>query len=303
MSRLKFLLGLAATLLIVMLATVSVIDLWRIYMVAPWTRDARVLVQVIDVAPEVPGTVVAVRVTDNQFVHKGDMLFEIDPTRYRLALAQAQAQYDAAAQDLRLRQSDMRRRQGLAGVVSSEDQERFANAASVARSTLEGAGAALDVARLNLRRTVLYAPANGYVTHLRLRPGAYANAGQPGVAVIDSDSFWITGYFEETKMAGIRPGVAARIKLMGYDTALSGHVESLGRGIGDSNDAVNSQGLPTVNPIFTWVRLAQRLPVRIAIDHVPPGVTLAAGMTASVSLGDETRAPRGRLLGWLEDYL
>ncbi len=303
MSRLKFLLGLAATLLIVALAVLAVIDLWRIYMVAPWTRDGRVLVQVIDVAPEVPGTVVAVRAIDNQFVHKGDVLFEIDPTRYRLAQAQAQAQYDAAAQDLRLRQADARRRQGLAGVVSSEDQDRFANAAAVARSTLEGARAALDVAQLNLKRTVLYAPANGYVTHLRLRPGAYANAGQPGIAVIDSDSFWVAGYFEETKLAGIRPGAPARIKLMGYDTALSGHVESLGRGIGDSNDAANSQGLPNVNPIFTWVRLAQRLPVRIAIDHVPQGVTLAAGMTASVSVGDGKHAPRGRLLGWLEDYL
>lgn len=304
MSRLRFWLGFAATLAMAAIAVLLVADLWRIYMVAPWTRDARVLAQVVDVAPEVSGTVVQVPVGDNQFVHKGDVLFAIDPTRFRLAVAQARAQVEAAAQDLRLKEADMRRRQGLAGVVSSEEQQRYASAVAVSRAALDGAKAALDVAELNLQRTVLRAPANGYVTHLRLRVGAYATAGKPAVAVIDSDSFWIAGYFEETKLAGIRVGAPARIKLMGYDAPLAGHVQSLGRGIGDTNDAINGVGLPTVNPVFTWVRLAQRLPVRIAIDRVPQGVTLAAGMTASVSLGGGgRRTPHGRLLGWLEDYL
>lgn len=304
MSHLRFWFGLAATLIVVAIAIVLVADLWRIYMVAPWTRDARVLVQVVDVAPEVSGTVIQVPVKDNQFVHKGDVLFVIDPSRFRLAEAQAQAQVEAATQDLKLRLSDMRRRQGLTGVVSSEEQERYASAVAVARATLDGAQAALDVARLNLQRTTLYAPANGYVTHLRLRVGAYATAAKPEIAVIDSDSFWIAGYFEETKLAGLRIGAPARIKLMGYDAPLAGHIESLGRGIGDANDAINGVGLPTVNPIFTWVRLAQRLPVRIAIDRVPQGITLAAGMTASVSVGGgERRTPHGRLLRWMEDYL
>ena len=135
----------------------------------------------------------------------------------------------------------------------------------------------------------------------------YASAGRPEVAVIDGDSFWISGYFEETKLRQIHVGDRSRILLMGYDDLpLEGHVESFGRGISDANDAVNSRGLPTVNPIFTWVRLAQRLPVRIAIDRVPDGVILASGMTASVSIGsqaDLVRTPHGWLLSWLRDNL
>jgi multidrug resistance efflux pump len=221
-------------------------------------------------------------------------------------LPRPRPQVDTARQQQQLRQSDVKRRQGLVGIVSAEDQERFANTAAVAGSTLAGAMAALNIAKLNLERAVLTAPANGYVTHLRLRAGDYANVGQARIAIIDSDSFWVSGYFEETKIAGIHLGDPARIKLMGYDTPLTGHVESLGRGISDTNDSINGVGLPTVNPIFTWVRLAQRLPIRIAIDGVPDGVTLASGMTASVSVGAAAappHTPRGQLLSWLQDNL
>jgi multidrug resistance efflux pump len=303
MYYLKFFLRIAVTLAMVAVAAVLILALWRSYMLAPWTRDGRVLAQVVDIAPEVSGTVTEVRVEDNQFVHKGDVLFVIDPERFRLAIAEAQAQADAASEQQKLRQSDVKRRQGLTGIVSAEEQERFANTAVVAAATLEGAMAALDIAKLNLQRSTVTAPANGYVTHLRLRAGAYAAAGQPRIAIIDSDSFWINGYFEETKIAAIHVGDPARIKLMGAEAPLTGHVESLGRGIGDLDDATNAVGLPTVNPIFTWVRLAQRLPVRIAIDKVPAGVTLVSGMTASISVGGETKQPRGRLTGWLEDNL
>jgi multidrug resistance efflux pump len=306
MYYLRLFLRTAVTLIMVALAVVLVAALWRTYVLAPWTRDGRVLAQVVDVAPEVSGTVTEVPVQDNQFVHKGDVLFVIDPERFRLAIAQAQSQVDTAQQQQQLRNSDVRRRQGLTGIVSAEEQERIANTAAVAGSTLAGAQAALDVAKLNLERATLYAPANGYVTHLRLRVGSYVNTGQPRVAIIDADSFWISGYFEETKLAKIHTGDPARIKLMGYDAPLTGHVESFGRGISDVNDATNAVGLPTVNPIFTWVRLAQRLPIRIAIDSVPDGIVLASGMTASVSVGSETevdRTPRGRLLSWLKDNL
>ena len=306
MYYLRLLIRTAITLAMVALAVIAVTALWRTYMLAPWTRDGRVLAQVVDVAPEVSGTITEVRVTDNQFVHKGDTLFVIDPERFRLAIAQAQAQVDTARQQQQLHQSDVKRRQGLVGIVSAEDQERFANTAAVAGSTLAGAVAALNVAKLNLERSVLTAPANGYITHLRLRPGDYANAGQPRIAIIDADSFWVSGYFEETKIAAIHLNDPARIKLMGYPTPLTGHVESIGRGISDTNDAINSLGLPTVNPIFTWVRLAQRLPIRIAIDSVPDGVTLASGMTASISVGPAAappHTPRGQLLSWLQDNL
>ncbi len=305
MHYIKLFLRIAVTLLTVTVAVVLVSALWRTYMLAPWTRDGRVLVQVVDIAPEVSGTVIEIKVEDNQFVHKGDPLFVIDPVRFRLATAQAQAQVTAARQQQELHLSDVRRRSGLTGIVSAEEQERIASIASVAGATLAGAQAALDVAKLNQERATLFAPVNGYVTHLRLRRGDYVNAGQPRIALIDADSFWVSGYFEETKVKRIHVGDPARIKLMGYDAPLTGHVDSFGRGISDLNDASNAQGLPTVNPIFTWVRLAQRIPIRIAIDKVPEGTVLVAGMTASVSVGAdaEVTRPRGRLLGWLQDNL
>jgi multidrug resistance efflux pump len=306
MRYVRYLFRVAITLSMVAIAGVLLVALWRTYMLAPWTRDGRVMAQVVDVAPEVAGTVVKVAVSDNQVLHKGDLLFAIDPVRFQLAISEAQARVDAAQQELKLRTSDARRRQGLTGVVSAEEQEQFANTAAVARATLAGAQAALDVAKLNLTRSELNAPANGYVTHLRLRVGDYANVGQPRVAIVDSDSFWVTGYFEETKLRRIHVGDPARIRLMAYDTPILGHVESIGRGINDPNDQTNSRGLPTVSPIFTWVRLAQRVPVRIVIDQIPPGIELVAGLTASISLGTDAtpqQTPQGRLLTWLEDNL
>ncbi|HEX3574553.1 MAG TPA: HlyD family secretion protein [Rhodopila sp.] len=306
MRYVRYLFRVAITLSMVAIAGVLLVALWRTYMLAPWTRDGRVMAQVVDVAPEVAGTVVKVAVSDNQVLHKGDLLFAIDPVRFQLAISEAQARVDAAQQELKLRTSDARRRQGLTGVVSAEEQEQFANTAAVARATLAGAQAALDVAKLNLTRSELNAPANGYVTHLRLRVGDYANVGQPRVAIVDSDSFWVTGYFEETKLRRIHVGDPARIRLMAYDAPVLGHVESIGRGISDPNDQISSRGLPTVSPIFTWVRLAQRVPVRIVIDQIPPGIELVAGLTASISLGTDAtpqQTPQGRLLTWLEDNL
>jgi multidrug resistance efflux pump len=311
LAALTGLLRLAITLAMVGVAAVLTLALWRAYMLAPWTRDGRVEVQVIDVAPEVSGTVASVAVQDNQLVHKGDILFALDPVRFQLAIEQAQSHYDTAREQQRLRESDVKRRQGLTGIVSAEEQERVANTAAVAGATLSGARAALDLAKLNLQRSVLYSPVNGYVTHLRLQPGDYASAGQARMAVVDADSFWVSGYFEETKIAKVQVGDVARIKLMGFAAPLAGHVQSIGRGINDPNDTINSQGLPAVNPVFTWVRLAQRVPVRIAIDQVPNGVPLIAGLTASISVEPAAPAPnapaapvaRGRLLSWLEDNL
>ncbi len=123
---------------------------------------------------------------------------------------------------------------------------------------------------------------NGYVTNLLLRVGDYANTGSTNISIVDSDSFWITGYFEETKMGSFDVGDSAKVDLMGYRQPIDGHVESIARGIATSNAAVSTQGLPSVQAVYTWVRLAQRIPVRIKIDNVPPDITLAAGMTATV---------------------
>src|ERR1700761_5997157 len=225
------------TLAMVAIAIVLVLGLWQRYMLSPWTRDGRVRAEVVDIASEVSGTVTELPVHDNQLVHKGDVLFVLDPVRFKLAIAQAEANVESAKEDLALKQSDARRRQGLTGVVSAEEQERTRSTASVASAMLDAAQAALEVAKLNLQRSVLYSPVNGYVTNLRLRVGDYANAGQPRVAVIDSDSFWISGYFEETKLGKIKPGDPARIKLMGYRPILTGHIDTIARGINDRNSS------------------------------------------------------------------
>ena len=303
LSLLRAAIRIAITLAMVALAVWLGAALWRTYMVAPWTRDGRVRAYVVDVAPEVSGTVTELLVHDNQFVHRGDALFVIDPVRFRIAIAQAQAQLETAREDLRLRQSDARRRQGLSGIVSAEERERFASVADTAQAAVDSAQASVDLAQLNLTRATLYAPVNGYVTNLLLRSGDYVNAGQPRLAVLDADSFWIYGYFEETKLAGVHVGEPARMKLMGYDALLSGHVESITRGINDQNGNPDRLGLQDVSPVFTWVRLAQRIPVRIHIDQVPAGVTLAAGMTCSVSIGREADRNHVRLGSWLEDHL
>jgi multidrug resistance efflux pump len=290
----------------VAVAALLVTALWQRYMLAPWTRDGRVRAEVVDIAPEVSGTVVDVPVSENQLVHRGDVLFTLDPVRFKLAIAQAQAAVDGAKEQLQLSLSDAKRRQGLTGVVSAEEQERTRTSATVASAQLEAAQAALDVAKLNLERSVLRSPVNGYVTNLRLRVGDYANATQPKVAVIDADSFWISGYFEETKLSKIHVGDPARIKLMGFTPTLTGHVDTIARGINDRNSTPDSLGLQDVNPIFTWVRLAQRIPIRIHIDTVPDGVILAAGTTCTISVGGDAEpatGPVGRLKQWLDGVL
>ena len=294
------------TLAMVAVAALLVMALWQRYMLAPWTRDGRVRAEVVDIAPEVSGTVVDVPVSENQLVHRGDVLFTLDPVRFKLAIAQAQAAVDGAKEQLQLSLSDAKRRQGLTGVVSAEEQERTRTSATVASAQLEAAQAALDVAKLNLERSVLRSPVNGYVTNLRLRVGDYANATQPKVAVIDADSFWISGYFEETKLSKIHVGDPARIKLMGFTPTLTGHVDTIARGINDRNSTPDSLGLQDVNPIFTWVRLAQRIPIRIHIDTVPDGVILAAGTTCTISVGGDAEpatGPVGRLKQWLDGVL
>ena len=282
---------------------VLAIALWNAYMISPWTRDGRVRVNVVDVAPEVGGTVVQLLVHDNGFVHKGDALFAVDPSRYRLALAESAASLESAKQQLTLRQSDVRRREGLSGIVSAEEEEQFRSSSAVAQASVDSAQASRDTAALNLQRTVVYAPVNGYVTNLLLRVGDYVASGSPRIAIIDADSFWVYGYFEETKIARVHVGDPASIRLMGFRPLLNGRVESITRGINDQNGSPDRQGLQDVNPVFTWVRLAQRIPVRIRIDRIPPGVTLAAGMTASVAVGTPAMDAHGLLTTWLEDHL
>jgi RND family efflux transporter MFP subunit len=257
--------------------------LWRHYMYSPWTRDGRVKADVISVAPDVSGLVTEVPARENQLVRRGDVLLRIDQARYRLALAQAEAAVAARKADYEIKRSEAARRASLSGIViSSENRESAASSASAAAALYQEAQAARDTAALNLERTEVKAPADGYVTNLDIHPGDYASAGRPLLAVLDSHSFRVNGYFEETKLPRLRIGDTVRIRLMSGGPELSGHIDSLARGITDRDNPAGPRLLADVNPTFNWVRLAQRVPVRIAIDQVPDGVILASGMTCTV---------------------
>lgn len=250
-------------------------------------RDGRVRADVVQIAPDVSGPVSSVAVRDNQWVNRGDVLYAIDPRWLKLAVLSAQADVEAKRHEMVMRQDAARRRALIKGVISGEDIQQTGSAARVAAANYQGAQAALELAQLNLSHATVRAPVAGYVTHLRLRPGDYATAGETKVAVVDAHSFWVVGYFEETKLRHIRVGSTAHISLMGFDPLITGHVESIGRGIDDSNDETGGLGLPDVNPTFSWVRLAQRVPVRIQLDKIPEGIELVAGLSASVSIQPE----------------
>ncbi|HBI08579.1 MAG TPA: efflux transporter periplasmic adaptor subunit [Franconibacter pulveris] len=274
----------ALTLSAAAVAALLAYMMWKHYAQTPWTRDGRVRADVVQTAPDVSGPVISVAVRDNQWVNPGDALYSIDPRWLKLAVVSAQADVEAKRHEMLMRQDAARRRARIKGVISGEDLQQTDSAANVAAANYHGALAALELAQLNLAHATVRSPVAGYVTHLRLRPGDYATAGETKVAIIDAHSFWVVGYFEETKLRHIRVGNTAHISLMGQAPAIAGHVESIGRGIGDNNDETGGLGLPDVEPTFSWVRLAQRIPVRIHIDTLPEGVELVAGLSASIAI-------------------
>ncbi|WP_158746040.1 HlyD family secretion protein [Acidisphaera sp. L21] len=285
-GRARRALRIAITLAILAAACVAGVVIWNHYVTGPWTRDGQVLANVVNIAPEVAGRVTKLYVVDNQTVHKGDPLYEIDPLDYQVAVATAQANVNSKLADMKLKQIEAKRR-AILTTLSTSDEERqtYGANADVAAAAYATAIAQLSQAHINLDRTHVVSPVNGYITNLLLREGDYATTGTRNISILDSDSFWIAGYFEETKLSGIRLGDPAIASLMGYRDPVQGHVESLARGINTPNTDPGNLGLASVSPVFTWVRLAQRIPVRIHIDQVPDAVHLAAGMTATVSVG------------------
>jgi multidrug resistance efflux pump len=209
----------------------------------------------------------------------------IDPTNYKIAVSLNEAAVQQAQANMSNAAREAQRRQQLSDLaVTIEQRETFATNAVSAQAQHQQALAKLQQARVNLERTEIRSPVNGWVTNLLAQLGDYTNVGTNVISLVDADSFWIDGYFEETNVEPIRVGDPASIKLMGYSQMIRGHVDSIARGINVANAQPNGQGLANVNPIFTWVRLAQRIPVRIHIDQVPEGVVLAAGMTATVQI-------------------
>ena len=271
------------TLAVVAIAVPCGWYLWDYYMDTPWTRDARVRADIIQIAPDVAGMVSDVAVVDNQEVKEGDLLFKIDKERYQLALSEASATLGSHKAQLAQAQRDLARVSKLSTVsISVAQQEQYRSAVDVASAEVQAAEAALNTAKLNLARTEIYAPADGFVTNLQLRRGNYLNAGTAALALIDRQSFYISGYFEETKLPRIAIGDTVEIMLMGVAKPLTGTVTGIASGIVDHERSSSPNLLANVNPTFTWVRLAQRIPVRIDFDSIPDGVKLVAGQTATV---------------------
>ena len=273
----------AMTLIFVFLAMFAGQKIWIYYQVEPRTPDGRVRADIVQIAPDVSGLVTHLSVTNDQPVKQGQVLFQIDRERYTLALREAEATLLALRIKLNQAKREANRNKILGELVAKENQEQGISKVEEAEAALSQAVVSRDLAALNLQRTCVVAPIDGILSDLSLRVGNYVSTGKPVMALIDSNSFRIEGYFEETKLQHIAVGQAAQVKLMGDNRMLQGHVQSIAAGIEDRDRVSGSNLLPNVNPTFSWVRLAQRVPVRIALDN-PHDSRLVAGRTATVTL-------------------
>jgi RND family efflux transporter MFP subunit len=292
----KNILGIAlrplVTLVTVAIALAIGYALWDYYVNAPWTRDGKVRADIVAVTPDVSGLVTEVLVHDNQRVHKGDVLFRIDPDRFDIALRQAEAIVAGKQASLEQAEADYQRYDKLSDNAVSEQRRELAKAtADEAKAAYDQAVADRDLAKLNRARAEVRASVNGLITNMDLQPGAYVSVGRGVTALIDEDTIRVEGYFEETKLPRIKVGDAATVHLISERTLLTGRVESIAGGIDDRERSSGSNLLANVNPTFSWVRLAQRIPVRIALDPLPNGIDLVAGRTATVEIKPGSSGP------------
>ena len=274
----------AVTLAVVACAILAGRWLWNRYQVSPWTRDGRVRAEIVQVSPDVSGLVTEVLVRDNQPVRRGQVLFVLDRPRYQLALAQAEATIASQQAQLAEAEREDRRNRALGELVAAEATQQGASRVEQLKAALLQAIANRDLARLNLERTTVRAAVDGSVANLELRPGDYLTAGRPAMALIDAATVHVDGYFEETKLERVHVGERVLVRLMGTREDLSGRVESIAGGIEDRERGASGDLLANVNPTFSWVRLAQRIPVRLVLDHVPPNIGLIVGRTATVTV-------------------
>jgi multidrug resistance efflux pump len=274
------------------------LGLWDYYMEAPWTRDGGVRADVVAVAPDVSGLVTEVLVEDNQDVRRGDVLFRIDPERFSLALRLAEAIVAGREAAYEQADDDYKRYSKLSDAAVSQQKVELARATALeAKAAYDQAETDRDVAKLNLARSEVRATVNGRIANMELRPGVYATVGRSVMALIDSDTLRVEGYFEETKLPRIHIGDSATIHLMGEDVMLTGRVESIAGGIKDRERSAGATLLANVNPTFAWVRLAQRVPVRVVLNKVPENIGLVAGRTATVAIGSKDTGSRSNLGG------
>ncbi|WP_261836030.1 HlyD family secretion protein [Vibrio ishigakensis] len=277
------------TLLLVVGAGAVIFNYYETYSDSPWTRDGQVSAYIVSITPRVTGQVTEVYVDDNSRVEKGDLLFEIDPAIYSAAYhkavatqGQAQALLSKARNNLQ-RTSELEKR--MHGAVPTLTLNNLTNEVESAAANLDLAKANVEEAKLNLKYTKVYAPTDGYITNLNLRVGSQVVANAPVVALIDENSFWIEGYFKETDLVGVSPEDKAFVTLlMDHRMTLAGEIKSIGYGIAKSDGSTGNDLLPNVNPNFQWIRLAQRIPVKIKLTDIPEDLQLRVGMTASIQI-------------------
>ena len=266
--------------------------LWQHYLAAPWTRDGRLRAEIAEIAPQVSGNIIQIAAHDNDLVKKGDVILEIDASNYRIALARSESELAAAKYKQEQLASTAHRLEGMPKHMVSAEQVTNARLAWKAQQqAVKTAEAALNQAQLNLQRTTVRAPFDGYVANMDLRVGSWLTAGQPVLAFINKDHYYVVGYFQETRLQGVCPGAPATITFLGEKKEYPGKITSVGRGIADGNQNVGNQLLANVSQTFPWIRLAQRIPVQVAFDHLPPQQSLIAGRTASVVVHSNQPCP------------
>ena len=296
------------TLVLVILAAVLIFRVWVFYTESPWTRDAKFTADVVAIAPDVSGLITDVRVRDNQLVEKGQVLFVVDQPRYQKALAEADADvayYQALLAEKR-REASRRNQLGVSA-MSREAIDQANNDYQTTEHQLAKSIATRDLAKLDLDRTVVKAPSAGWVTNLNVYEGEFITRGSTSVALVKQDSFYVLAYLEETKLEGVRPGYRVEITPLGSNQVLFGTVDSMAAGVTNSSSSIDSKGMATVDSNLEWVRLAQRVPVRIRLDK-QPGNLYPSGTTATVVVtGEQDRqkkdiSPMMKLMNRLREF-
>lgn len=275
----------AITFSLFILAVFLGLKLWNNYMNTPWTRDGRIRADTIIISPDVSGLVEKVYVKDNQFVKKGDLLFQIDKKRFIEDITKLEALCKVQKVEYEMLKKQFDRRFMVNNdVISKEEHETALYKLEIAKANYDKNLSELNIAKLNLQRSSVISSEDGWVTNLVLKNGDFINRGENSLAIITDNSFWVYGYFEEHKIPLIKEGDLANIQPLGTDFILKGHVESIANGITDRDNDFGKRLLANVNPSFTWVRLAQRIPVRIYIDEVPKDFILRAGTTCTIKI-------------------
>ncbi|MGR5078633.1 HlyD family secretion protein [Photobacterium swingsii] len=277
------------TLILVVTASVILYSHYLTYIQNPWTRDGQVRAYVIQITPRVTGQIKKMYIEDNAQVKKGEVLFEIDDSVYKNNLNKALASQKQAIALLNKAKNEERRSLNLIkrtpGAIPTLTLNNLHNAVETAQANVFAANAQIDAAQLDLTFTRITAPTDGYITNLNHRVGSQVVANTPVVALIDQNSFWIEGFFKETDLQNVNPKDKTLVTLMMHDDQpLKGEIQSIGYGIAKQDGSTGNALLPNVNPNFQWIRLAQRIPVKVHLKQMPQHLQLRVGMTASIKI-------------------